>query len=308
MRKLSLSDIHCDTAYEMFKGAQSFASNSLAVSANKAECFERYIQVAAIWSDKTLDNDDAYERFFRIAEYLKRDILTANDTDILREPKTTAKNNIIISVEDARILNGQLSRIDDIFRVGARIMTLLWSGETCIGGSYDTRSGLSDFGKDVVSRCAELGIIPDISHASEQSAEDVFNICASKIPVIASHSDAYSVHPHPRNLNDRQFISIKSCGGLVGINLCSEHLGISEGRRPLHTVMAHIEHYLSLGGEDTVCFGCDFDGADTPSEFQSIASLPIIAEEMARLNYKDELIDKIFFENAKSFIFKNIKL
>lgn len=308
MHKLSLTDIHCDTAYEMFKASQSFVDNSLSVSAKKAEIFEKYIQVAAIWSDKLLDNDSAYERFFEIADYLARDIKSSRNTAFLQKCELSAKNNIIISLEDARVLNGRISRIDDIFRAGVKFLTLLWSGETCIGGSFDTNIGLSDFGRDVVRRCIELGIIPDISHSSRQSADDVFGICAEKIPVIASHSDSYSVCPHQRNLTDAQFSQIKQCGGLVGINLCSEHLGISAGVKPLCTIMAHIEHYLSLGGENTVCFGCDFDGADTPHDFESIASLPTIAEEMARLNYSYELIDKIFFENAKNFIFKNIKL
>ncbi len=287
--------MHCDTAFEMFKTNQSFASNSLSVSLDKARCFEKYIQVSAIWSDKRLDNDTAYAKFFDIAEYFKRD--TAN-----------AHALILLSLEDARILNNDITRLDSVYRTGVRLVTLLWKGESCIGGSYDTDIGLSAFGKAVARRCVELGIIPDISHASRYSADDIFDICSGQTPVIASHSDSYSVNPHPRNLTNAQFECIKTCGGVVGINLCSEHLGISEYEAPLTTVMAHIEHYLSIGGEDTVCFGCDFDGAETPAGFEDISALPRIAEEMSRLNYSDELIDKIFFKNAESFIFKNIKL
>jgi len=179
----------------------------------------------------------------------------------------------------------------------------MWSGVSCIGGAYDTDSTLTEFGCDVVLSCIELGIIPDISHASVKSADKVFELCCENdYPVIASHSDAYSVFAHPRNLSDKQFMNIKALRGLVGINLCEEHLGGSE----YSTVLNHIEHYLSLGGEDIICFGCDFDGAKTPGCLSDISSLHILANEMSRLNYSDSLIEKIFYLNAKNFIFKNI--
>lgn len=294
MRHLSLADLHCDTPFEMFKSRQSFALNSLSVSLDKAGCFEEYIQIAAIWSDQRLDNDTAYARFFEIAEYFKRD--TEN-----------ADAHLLLSLEDARILNNDITRLDGIYDAGARLVTLLWGGESCIGGSYDTDTGLTAFGKSVTRRCTELGIIPDISHASTHSADDIFDICAGQIPVIASHSNSYSVNPHPRNLTDTQFQHVKEFGGVVGINLCSHHLGISDKKTPICTVISHIEHYLSIGGEDTVCFGCDFDGAPTPCGLEDISALPRIAEEMARLNYSNELIDNIFFNNARRFILKNIK-
>ena len=294
MIHLSLADLHCDTPFEMFKLRQSFETNSLSVSLDKTLCFEEYIQIAAVWSDKRLDNDTAYARFFEIAEYFQRD--TEN-----------AEAHLLLSLEDARILNNDIARLDCIYDAGAKVITLLWKGKSCIGGSYDTDTGLTAFGKAVTHRCAELGMIPDISHASIYSADDIFDICSEHIPVIASHSDSYSVNPHPRNLTDAQFFQIKKCGGVVGINLCSEHLGISDRVTPMCSIMSHIEHYLSLGGEDTLCFGCDFDGAQTPRGFEDISTLPRIAEEMERLNYSNELIDNIFFNNAQRFILKNIK-
>ncbi len=297
MIKLSLADLHCDTAFELFKTQQSIVSNSLSVSLKKSALFEQYIQIAAIWSDSRLDNNSAYRRFFEIADYFKRDTANLN-----KNPQ------FILSLEDARILNNDISRLTRIYSAGVKTVTLLWKGETCIGGSYDTDVGLSAFGKSVVQNCIELQIITDISHASISSADDIFEICCGKLPIIASHSDSYSVNQHPRNLRDTHFELIKASGGVVGINLCAEHLGATDFRTPLCAIMKHIEHYLSLGGENTLCFGCDFDGAETPRGFEDISSLPIIAEEMSRLNYSNELINKIFFSNAKNFVLKNIKL
>ncbi len=306
MNRLSLADIHCDTAFELFKRSESFLDTSLSVSAKLAVAFDNYIQVTAIWSDKRLDNDTAYQRFFQIREYLKKDIEKNISAKLYDGKELSKKNNLILSVEDARILNGDISRLKSLYDAGIRILTLLWSGDSCIGGAFNTDNGLTDFGKTVVRECIELGIIPDISHASLKSSYEVFDICNEKIPVIASHSDSYEVHHHSRNLTDEQFIYIKKSNGLVGINLCCEHLGINDNEASIRTVMRHIEHYLELGGEDTVCFGCDFDGADTPAEFPNISSLFFIAEEMSKLNYSYELIDKIFYSNVKNFIFKYI--
>ena len=302
--RLSLADIHCDTAYEAFVTSQSVIYNSLSVSVNLAQCFERYIQVLAIWSDKRLNNDDAYLRFFDILNYIKKDIST-NDSIAFN---TFDKDiSFILSLEDARILNNDISRLNTIHKQGVKIITFLWHGNSCIGGAYNTHCGLTSFGKKAVNKAAELGIIADVSHASIRSASDIFEIYEKRAPVIASHSNSYKITPHERNLRDEQFEYIKRQGGIVGISLCKEHLGEIYNKSSEYTVLKHIDHYLSLGGEDTVCFGCDFDGAETPPALSNIASMQLIAEKMARANYTNTLIDKIFYLNAKNFILKNIK-
>lgn len=303
MRQLSLADIHCDTAYEMYMRSESFISNSLSVSLDKANIYEEYIQVLAIWSDKRLDNDGAYRQFWNIYNHLNNDIKAYDSAELYRGTPINTKTKLILGVEDARILNNDISRLKALYDVGVRILTLMWSGVSCIGGAYDTDSPPTQFGCDVVLGCINLGIIPDISHASIKSADKVFALCCeNNYPVIASHSNSHAVFAHPRNLSDSQFIQIRSLGGLVGINLCEEHLGGVQ----YSTVLKHIEHYLSLGGEDIVCFGCDFDGAKAPNCLRDISSLHLLANEMSRLNYSDSLIEKIFYLNAKNFIFKNI--
>ena len=306
MQALSLSDIHCDTALELFKLKEDFSQNSLSVSSRLADEFDRYIQVAAVWSDKSLGCDQAYERFFEVVKYLEDSIKNDSSVALFRGGLTSRKS-LVLAVEDARLLNGDIDRLTTLYSAGVRILTLLWSGVTCIGGSFDTNVGLTEFGRRVVEKCIELGVVPDISHASIESSYDIFDICASKTPVIASHSDSYSVYSHKRNLSDEQFLKIKDSGGLVGINLYKDHLGADVEKSPVDTVMRHVEHYLELGGTDTVCFGCDFDGANTPKELQNISSLYKLADEMVRRNYTGELIDKIFYLNVENFILKYIK-
>ena len=306
MKRLSLADMHCDTPFELFSRSQSFWQNDLAVSAAKASEYSSFLQVAAVWSDKNLDDDAAYSRTLDVIDYFKSDISTNNDASFFIDKRST-KTKFVLAVEDARILNGDITRLHHLYEKGIRIITPLWGGYTCIGGAFDTDYGLTEFGKSVVDISAMLGIISDISHASEKSAYDILEICSGRIPVIASHSDAYSVFSHKRNLTDEQFKAVKNSGGVVGINLYTEHLGCSHSRPAIDQVMAHIEYYLALGGEDTVCFGCDFDGAETPPELSDISSLSAVAEKMNQLNYSNSLIEKIFYLNTENFIKKNIK-
>ena len=306
MNILSLADMHCDTPFELFYRKASFLKNDLAVSAKKAERYDHFLQVAAVWSDKALDNDSAYHRTLEIIEYFKCDVEKIKDCSFYINDQNT-KIQFILSIEDARILGDDINRLYHLHGCGVRILTPLWCGKSCIGGAYDTVLGLTDFGKQTVKTCTELGIIPDISHASEQSAYDIFEICNGFVPVIASHSDSYKVFPHKRNLTDEQFVAIRNLGGVVGINLCAEHLGYDCELSAINTVIDHIEHYLSLDGENTVCFGCDFDGAETPFELSDITSLFTIAERMSARGYSDSLIEKIFYLNAENFIKKNIK-
>ena len=307
MNNISLADIHCDTAYELYRHSQSFYGASLAVCAEKTSRYQKYLQVAAIFSDNNLDNNAAYEQFFKIADHFKKDILGCSDSAIFDvDPVVDAKNVFILSVEDARILDGKIDRLERLYNEGTRILTPLWRGETCIGGSFDTISGLTDFGKEVISKSVGLGIVPDISHASLKSADDIFDICLGRCPVIASHSSSYTIFEHPRNLTDSQFRSVCDSGGLVGVNLYTDALGLDPSSYGIPTILTHIEHYLSLGGEDCVCFGCDFDGAPTPRDIPDISYMYLFADEMLRLNYSESLVKKIFYENVNNFVVKNI--
>lgn len=296
----SFADLHCDTALEIYRRKASLLSNELAISAEKAKLFDEYIQVFAIWSDKCLDNDSAYKQFFDVYDYFTKEMSAHGDRLSFITP--------VLAVEDARILNGDISRLRVLYNKGVRFLTLLWAGETCIGGAHDKTLGLTPFGKDVVRECIRLRIVPDVSHASQKATEDILEICTDmRYTAVASHSDSYTVFPHPRNISDRNFMKIKELGGLIGINLFCEHLGVTEEENSLYSIVSHIEHFLSLGGENTICFGCDFDGAVTPKDFKDISCIPTLAEELSRLNYSNDLIEKIFYLNVKNFIFNIFK-
>ena len=213
-----------------------------------------------------------------------------------------------LAIEDARLLDGDLTRLDIIKRLGIKYLTLTWAGESCIGGAHDTDKGLTDFGRAVVKKCFELSVIPDVSHGSEVLADEVIALAYQhKKPIIASHSNSYSVYPHTRNLRDGHFKDIKALSGLVSISLCPYHLGNAQQETVgVSHIVKHIDRYMELGGEDIVGLGCDLDGTDLPNGFKGISDLYLLADELAKCGYSDSLIQKIFWKNHYNFIIKNM--
>ncbi len=139
------------------------------------------------------------------------------------------------------------------------------------------------------------GILPDVSHLNERGFWDVAAVTTR--PFIASHSVSAAVHPHPRNLTDAQFEELRRRGGLVGLNLCREQLG----GRSFDQLERHLYHFLERGGERILGFGCDLDGTDLPPEWNGIAVMERLYDHLARKNYDETCLERLFFGNCSDF-------
>ncbi len=310
---MRLFDLHCDTATCLLAEKQRLYENNFHISLKKSEYLKQYAQVMAIWTSHRLNDEEGYNRFFEVLKNLDNEIeINSNRVEKVDSSQkllsciSMGKIPFILAVEDARILANDISRLDVLHDCGVKLLTLNWYGETCIGGAHNTDIGLSNFGVSVVEKCFNLGIIPDISHCSFNGAKMTIELAKKhNKPIVASHSDSYSINAHTRNLKDEDFVDICNIGGLVGINLCPSHLS-GANSADTKDIIKHIENYLSLGGENAISMGCDLDGADLPEGFSSIEDIYKIAEEMQRLNYSTELVDKIMFQNAFAFFERNL--
>ena len=310
---MKLFDLHCDTATRLLDEKQVLYDNGLHISINRASYLEKYVQLMAVWSNYRLSDGEAYGVFFKVVENLKKEVeINQNYIGLAKCSKdislllSQGKSPLILAVEDARILDNDIQRLNVLYDWGVRALTLNWYGETCIGGAHDTNIGLTEFGENVVKKCFETGIIPDISHSSFKGAEMVLDIAEQyNKPIIASHSDSYSVNPHTRNLRDTELMRIVRLGGLVGINLCTDHLS-SNSSASVDDVMLHVEHYLSMGAQNCLAMGGDLDGTDLPLGFEGIQDMYKIADAMLRLNYSEDLVNNILFNNAHNFFIKSI--
>lgn len=310
---MNLFDLHCDTALTLYKQQLSLGSNECHIDLDRAAKYPHYAQVMAIWSAKRLDDRAAYRQYHHAADYFLRQAdaergramicRTAEDLHAAWDSNRTA---LFWAVEDARILEGEIDRLPVLFARGVRFLTLAWGSSSCICGAHNTGDGLTDFGREVVRCCFELGIAPDISHGSDAAMDETIAMAqAAGKPVIATHSNSRSVCAHNRNLTDAQFCAIRDLGGIVGISLCPEHLR-ADGPASVEDIVRHIEHYLSLGGENTVALGADLDGTSLPEGFSGIEDISSIADALAAHGHSEACIDAIFSGNALRFVEKNL--
>jgi membrane dipeptidase len=148
------------------------------------------------------------------------------------------------------------------YNLGARYLTLTHGCNTAWGDSCsDTplHNGLAPFGNTVIKEMNRLGMMVDISHVSADSMRDAIRISAA--PVIFSHSSAFALCDHPRNVPDDVLKSLQDKDGVVMVNFYSGYL-TRIGRATLSTVADHIEYIAKVAGVDKVGFGSDYDGVD----------------------------------------------
>lgn len=215
----------------------------------------------------------------------------------LKSALSDGKAAAMLTVEGGSALGGDLSRVGRLAECGVRIVTLTWNGENELASGNATSYGFSGFGREAVAEFERAGIVADVSHLNDRGFEELAGF--ARRPFIATHSDARSVHTHPRNLTDDQFRYIVSIGGLVGLNFCVHFL--SDDPDPAFPrLAAHLERFLRLGGEDVVALGSDFDGCDVPSWLGSGEKFPDLYREVCG-GFGQGIADKLFFTNAADF-------
>jgi len=143
----------------------------------------------------------------------------------------TGRRAILVSMENGYSIGVDLNNIDAYYLKGARMMGLVHNKNNDIcDSSMDIKdgvdNGLSEFGRSVVKRMNELGIIIDVSHASDKSFFDV--LALSKVPIMASHSSSRAVCNHPRNLTDEQLLALKKNGGVIQLCILSDFISAKE--------------------------------------------------------------------------------
>ncbi len=181
---------------------------------------------------------------------------------------------------------------------GVRIVAPAWNtGNRYCGGWNDNRRLTAD-GRHLIAEMRKRKVVPDLSHLKPEAFEDVLAVDTGL--VVASHSNAYALHPHRRNLTDAQIRAVADRDGLVGIVLFDSFLG--EGQVTLDTVLAHIQHMVDLVGPDHVGFGTDLDGGftidRTPEGFESVADLRRIGEALDRRGYTADAVQMILGGNC----------
>lgn len=177
----------------------------------------------------------------------------------------------ILSMEGASPLAGDLALLDQFHARGVRSLGLTHNprneaGDGCMVPDAERR-GLTGFGRALVRRCAELGILLDVAHLAPEGIADLLDEaerCPDPPPVVSTHTGAMSVTRHRRNLTDDQLRRLAATGGLAGVTFYPPHVA-REGVPPsIDDPVVHLEHMAEVIGTAHVAVGADLDGFDPP--------------------------------------------
>jgi membrane dipeptidase len=212
----------------------------------------------------------------------------------------------VLHMEGAEAIDRDLHGLEVFYQAGLRSLGPVWSRPTIFGhgvpfrypSTGDTGPGLTDAGKALIKACNQLGIAIDLSHMTEKGFWDVAKL--SNRPLIASHSNAYAICPHARNLTDKQLGAIKESGGLVGLNFATCFLrpdGQSGEKTPVELMLRHLDHLIAKLGVEHVGFGSDFDGAKVPEEVADVTGLPVLVAAMREHGYDEPTMNQLCYAN-----------
>lgn len=274
------------------------------------------VQVFSVWCDGSYGKGEAFNRAIREIDTLyavaarnpAKMKIVKNDND-LQDALQHHQLAALLGVEGGHMIEDNLAYLDSFKQRGVCYITLTWNNSTAWATSAKDEAhdsllhqpkGLNDFGKAVVKRMNETGMMIDVSHVGEQTFWDVINTTTK--PIIASHSNAYALCPVPRNLKDSQIVAIAKNGGVIDINFypgfvdssferksdvfnerhkkerdsllklnpesyyASDYLyakykeEIQAMRPPLSMLIDHIDYLVKLAGIDHVGLGSDLDG------------------------------------------------
>ncbi|HJB26429.1 MAG TPA: dipeptidase [Firmicutes bacterium] len=306
---MNFFDLHCDTIVFAHRKMEGLRKNSMHISLEKGRCLNKWCQTYAVYVPDTVEANQAldyvteYLAYFHEQMEINKDLVVkcTNGEDI-EQAAQSGRFAAVLSIENGRAFGDDMSTIERYYKAGVRIASLTWNNPTLLAGGAMSNQGLTALGKVALSEMERVGMVLDVSHASERTFYEAAE-CYSK-PFIATHSNSFAVYPHRRNLTDDQFALIRERGGLVGLNF---YKGFISKYGTIDDLVGHADHFLSLGGEDILAMGSDFDGAEIEPNLDSIEKVENLANAMLRKNYPEKLVHKIFYDNAYEFFVRNVK-
>ncbi len=252
-------------------------------------------QLWSVWVPCSLQGEEAVRATHEQIDFVEaltrryEEMVPARTAADVRAAWDDGRHAALIGMEGGHCIAGSLEVLADFAGRGARYMTLTHNDNTeWADSATDERvhGGLTGFGREVVARMNDLGVMVDLSHVSAETMHDALD--ATRLPVVFSHSGARAVCDHPRNVPDDVLERVPGNGGVVMANVVPKFVNQARadavlGRTdvvpdPVATtehVLAHLEHLREVVGIEHVGIGADYDGVDeTPVGLEDVASYP----------------------------------
>lgn len=319
---MNVADMHCDTIYMLLhqkgKGEEcSLFQNTLHIDLQKMKRSDYFLQNFALFVGQN-ECDDVYEEakaeYAVFLEEMEKNkdhvsqVFSYEDIEICRREGKIAA---MLTLEEGEIFQGNLEKLKEFYDHGARMATLVWNFDNSLSTSaahyslskkraYDgSRAGLTETGIEFVQYMEELGMIPDVSHMSDEGIEDMFQV--AKKPFVASHSNAKGLCGHPRNLKDPFLRKMGERGCLIGVNFYSAFLKDQADFTKTAWIAEHIIYMVNQAGIESVGLGTDFDGIECGLEMKDCSGIHMLAEELKKRKMSEDAIDRIFYKNVLRF-------
>ena len=301
MKKFTVADAHCDSLIKVSELYESTGQFDI----KRVQEYKSWLQFFAVCTDTTIGHErekaqawEIIEKFNEQIRYNSEHISHVKNISDIHAAFDSGKIAALLALEGGGAIGIDIRNVQKLYDAGVRLITLTWNAENTIAtgaGVNNPTHGLTEFGRLVVAEMNRLGMIVDVSHLSEKSFWDVAEVCEGAF--IASHSNSKHICNHVRNLTDEQFLEIVRVGGVAGMNFYTLFVN-GTNKAKIDDMMKHIDHFLALGGEDSIALGSDFDGIDTClSDLKGAEDMHKLFTRMSKAGYSDELIGKIAAEN-----------
>ena len=292
---IALFDAHCDTITRIHAKGEMLRRNTGHWDGERARSFAPCAQFFAIYGEPF---DDCYPFFLAQMQAHQEMVSFCRNAKEAEQAAQAGKLAAFLSIEGAEAIHCDESRLREIAEKGVRMISLTWNHINRLSGSnaQDADKGLTKEGRAFVQTLKPLPVLLDVSHLSDPGFWDVADLMEGR-PFVASHSNARAVTAHRRNLTDEQFAALVRSGGFVGVNLYAPFL--SQKPQPgWDDVYAHMDHFWSLGGENTLGLGCDLDGCDDlPAGLTGVDGLHALYAYLLARRVPEALLQKFFYAN-----------
>ena len=296
-------DTHCDTPM-FFPQGINFGSRDprILVDLHKMDEGRQDATIMVAYLPQPTDQPTAYADniFDKINDIVAQNsayLALARTPDDLWMNKHLGKKSIMLGIENGHALDGKIENLHHFAQRGIVYMTLCHNGDNDICDSAKgctTHNGVSKFGQEVIHDMNRLGIMVDLSHASEKSFYDTLEL--SEQPIVCSHSSCRALCDHPRNLTDEQMRALAAKGGVMQVTLYNGFL-VKDGEATIKDAMCHLEHAIDVMGIDHVGIGTDFDGDGGILGLANSAELIQFTRQLMVRRFSEQDIQKIWGGN-----------
>lgn len=300
---MKIFDAHSDVLYKMWMDPTiDFADSAklhitydrLKASGSKVQCFAIYIPEGVRPESRFEVALEMVEIFYKkviAPSPLLKVVRTREDILALNEDEIGA----FLTLEGCDAIDQSIVKLQTLIRLGVSSVGLTWNYANFVAdGVLENRGGgLSTFGREVVKELNDSLLWTDVSHLSIKGFWDVIELADYPI---ASHSNAITICNHRRNLQNEQIQALIKKNGMIGITFVPQFLN-NDGNATIDDVLKHLDHICSLGGENHVGFGSDFDGiTDTTKGLENFTGYNDLINNLLK-HYSENQVRKFLVHN-----------